>query len=159
MNTKQMTRWGVGPTFTIISLIYAAIVFAIQNIVFSEYRFVIHSTFINVIPGILLIAIGLIIFIIPAFTIDKYFYEGTLCKKGVYAYLRHPIYASWISFIVPGIVILRGSTLGITIPLFMYIIFRVMIRGEENYLIDTFGDEYIEYKSKVWAVFPKLWGK
>ena len=154
-----MTRWGVGPKFTIISLIYAAIVFAIQNIVFSEYRFVIHSTFINVIPGILLIAIGLIIFIIPAFTIDKYFYEGTLCKKGVYAYLRHPIYASWISFIVPGIVILIGSTLGITIPLFMYIIFRVMIRGEENYLIDTFGDEYIEYKSKVWAVFPKLWGK
>jgi protein-S-isoprenylcysteine O-methyltransferase Ste14 len=144
-----MTRWGVGPKFTIISLIYAAIVFAVQNIVFSEYRFVIYSIFINVILGTLLIAIGLVIFLIPAFTIDKYFYEGTLCKKGVYAYLRHPIYASWISFIVPGIVIARGSTLGITIPLFMYIIFRVIIHSEE----------YIEYKSKVWAVFPKLWGK
>jgi len=159
MNTKQMTRWGVGPKFTIISLIYAAIVFAIQNIVFSEYRFVIYSILINTILGILLIVIGLIIFLIPAFTIDKYFYEGTLCKKGVYAYLRHPIYASWISFIVPGIVILRGSTLGITIPIFMYIIFRTLIHIEEQYLIDTFGNEYIEYKSKVWAVFPKLWGK
>ena len=154
-----MTRWGVGPKFMIISLTYAAIIFAIQNIVFSEYRFIIYSTFINTILGILLIVIGLIIFLIPAFTIDRYFYEGTLCKKGVYAHLRHPIYASWISFIVPGSVILRGSMLGITIPIFMYIVFRVLIHSEEKYLIDTFGNEYIEYKSKVWAIFPKLWGK
>jgi protein-S-isoprenylcysteine O-methyltransferase Ste14 len=159
MDTKQMTRWGVGPKFTIISLIYAAIVFAIQNIVFSEYRFVMYSTLINIILGILLIVIGLITFLIPAFTIDKYFYEGKLCKKGVYAYLRHPLYASWISFIVPGIVILRGSTLGITIPIFMYIIFRALIHSEEKYLIDTFCDEYIEYKSKVRTLFPKVWGK
>ena len=154
-----MTRWGVGPKFTIISLIYAAIVFAIQNIIFSEYRFVIYSTSINIILGVLLILIGLFIFLIPAVKIDKYFYEGKLCKKGVYAYLRHPIYASWISFIVPGIVILRGSTLGITIPIFMYLIFRILIPIEEKYLIDLFGDEYIEYKSRIWAVFPKLWGK
>lgn len=159
MNTKQMTRWGVGPKFTVISLIYAAIIFAIQNAVFPEVRFVIYSRLINLTLGILLIVIGVIIFLIPAFTIDKYFYEGKLCKKGVYAYLRHPIYASWISFIVPGIVILRGSTLGITLPLFMYLVFRALIPVEEKYLIDKFGHEYIEYQSKVWAVIPKLWGK
>ncbi len=159
MNTKQMTRWGIGPKFTIISLIYTAIVFAIQNTIFSEFRFVIYSTLINKILGIVLMLIGFIIFLIPAFTIDKYFYEGKLCTKGIYAYLRHPIYASWISFIVPGIVILRGSTLGITIPIFMYIIFRALIPVEEKYLMDKFGDEYLEYQSKVWAVFPKLWGK
>ena len=154
-----MTRWGVGPKFTVISLIYAAIIFAIQNTVFPEARFVIYSRLINLTLGILLIVIGVIIFLIPVFTIDKYFYEGKLCKKGVYAYLRHPIYASWISFIVPGIVILRGSTLGITLPLFMYLVFRALIPVEEKYLIDKFGHEYIEYQSKVWAVIPKLWGK
>lgn len=159
MNTKQMTRWGVGPKFTVISLIYAAIIFAVQNTVFPEVRFVIYSRLINLTLGILLIVIGVIIFLIPTFTIDKYFYEGKLCKKGVYAYLRHPIYASWISFIVPGIVILRGSTLGITLPLFMYLVFRALIPVEEKYLIDKFGHEYIKYQSKVWAVIPKLWGK
>ena len=131
-----MTRWGVGPKFTVISLIYAAIIFAIQNTVFPEARFVIYSRLINLTLGILLIVIGVIIFLIPVFTIDKYFYEGKLCKKGVYAYLRHPIYASWISFITPGIVILRGSTLGITLPLFMYLVFRALIPVEEKYLID-----------------------
>lgn len=154
-----MTRWGVGPKFTIISLIYASIVIATQNILLSEVRFVIYSTLINIILGILLIVIGLILFLIPVFTIDKYFYKGKLCKKGVYAYLRHPIYASWISFIVPGIIILRGSIIGITIPIFMYIIFRVLIPIEEKYLIEKFGDEYIDYKSRIWSVFPKLWGK
>ncbi|MFX0117543.1 MAG: methyltransferase family protein [Candidatus Hodarchaeota archaeon] len=159
MNTKQMARWGIGPKFTIISFIYTAIVFAIQNTFLSEFRFVIYSKFINQILGIVLILIGFIIFLIPAFTIDKYFYEGKLCTKGIYAYLRHPIYASWISFIVPGFVILRGSTLGVTIPIFMYVIFRALIPVEEKYLIDKFGDEYVEYQSRVWAVFPKLWGK
>jgi len=152
-----MTRWGVGPKFAIISLIFAAIVFAIQTIVFPELKFVIYTRLINIIVGIFLIGVGSIIFLIPAFTIDRYFYENKLCKKGVYAYLRHPIYASWISFIVPGIVILRGSILGITIPIFMYIVFRTLIPIEEKYLIEKFGDEYFEYKSNVWAVFPKLW--
>jgi len=157
MNNKQMTRWGVGPKFTIISLIFAVIVFAIQTIVFPELKFIIYTRLINTIVGTFLIGVGLIIFLIPAFTIDRYFYESKLCKKGVYAYLRHPIYASWISFIVPGIVILRGSILGVTIPIFMYIVFRTLIPIEEKYLIEKFGDEYFEYKSKVWAVFPKLW--
>lgn len=159
MKTKPITRWGIGPKFTIISLIYAAIVFAIQNTLLPELRFIIYSTLINKIIGIVLILIGFIIFLIPAFTIDKYFYAGKLCTKGVYAYLRHPIYASWISFIVPGVVILSGSILGITIPIFMYIIFRVLIPVEEKYLLDKFGDEFLHYKAKVWAVFPKLWVK
>jgi len=152
-----MTRWGIGPKFTIVSVIYAAIIFTIQNTIFSEVRFIIYSTSINITLGILLILVGLIIFLIPAFTIDKYIYEGRLCKKGVYAYLRHPIYASWITFIVPGVVILRGSILGITIPIFMHIIFRVLIPVEERHLMNKYGDEYVEYKTKVWAVFPKLW--
>ena len=156
MNNKQMTRWGIGPKFTIISLIYAAIAFVIQNTLLTEFRFVIYSTLINKILGIVLILIGFITFIIPAFKIDKYFNEGKLCTKGVYAYLRHPIYAGWISFITPGFVIFRGSILGITIPIFMYIIFRALIPVEEKYLLDKFGDEYLEYQSKVGAVFPKL---
>ena len=60
---------------------------------------------------------------------------------------------------MPGFVILTGSALGITILIFMYIIFRALIPIEKNYLIDKFGDEYINYKSKVWSVFPKLCGK
>lgn len=151
-----MTRWGVGPRFTVLSLLYAVLVFAVQNTVFSEIRFVIYLKLINMILGILLTVTGFFVFVISAFTVDKYYFKGKLCKKGVYAYLRHPIYGSWISFIMPGIVILRGSALGVTIPIFMYLVYRSLIPIEEKYLIDKFGDEYLDYKSKVWAVFPRL---
>jgi protein-S-isoprenylcysteine O-methyltransferase Ste14 len=154
-----MTRWGIGPKFTIVSVIYAVIIMTVQETIFSEIRFVIYSKSVNIILGVLLISVGLIIFLMPALTIDKYFYAGRLCTKGIYAYLRHPLYASWITLIVPGIVLIRGSVLGLTVPLFMYLIFRVLIPAEERYLLNQFGDEYIAYKSKVGAVFPKLWGR
>jgi protein-S-isoprenylcysteine O-methyltransferase Ste14 len=157
IKSKQMTRWGVGPEFTIISLIYAAIIFAIQNTLLNELRFTVFTRLINHLLAIILIGIGLIVFFMSAWTIDKYYFKSRLCKRGVYAYLRHPIYGSWISFIVPGVIVLRGSILGITIPLFMYFVFRILIPIEENYLLDKFGDEYIEYKSNVWSVFPKIW--
>jgi hypothetical protein len=61
MKTKQMTRWGVGPKFTIISIIYGSIAFFIQELIFSETRFIIYSTKINTMLGILLIVTGFIL--------------------------------------------------------------------------------------------------
>ena len=157
MMNHKMTRWGIGPKFTCISVVYAASVFLLNHIYFPFLRFTLLSNTVNVIVGIILIAIGIPIWVIPAFTINRYFYEGKLCTTGIYSFLRHPIYGAWITFIVPGIVIMRGSVLGISIPLFMYVIFRMLIVHEERYLEMKFGDSYLNYKRQVGAVFPKLW--
>jgi len=106
--------------------------------------------------GILLVIIGLPIFLIPGITIDKYFNKGKLATKGIYGYFRHPIYGSWIVFIVPGIVLIVNSLLGLTVPIFIYIAFKILIVEEEKYLEDKFGEEYFEYKRKVGAIFPKF---
>jgi protein-S-isoprenylcysteine O-methyltransferase Ste14 len=158
MNTN-MTRWGIGPKFTCISVVYAASVFLLNHIYFPFLRFTLLSNTVNVIVGIILIAIGIPIFVIPAFTIDKYFFEGKLCTTGVYAFLRHPIYGAWITFIVPGIVIIRGSLLGLSIPIVMYIVVRMLIVKEEQYLEMKFGKAYVDYTQQVGAVFPRLWKK
>jgi len=42
------------------------------------------------------------------------------------------------------------------IPIFMYIIFKILIIEEEQY-IEKIGEEYLEYKKRVNAVFPKIW--
>jgi protein-S-isoprenylcysteine O-methyltransferase Ste14 len=158
MNT-HITRWGIGPKFTCISVVYAASVFLLNHIYFPFLRFTLFSTTINMIVGSVLVVIGIPIFLLPTFTIDRYFYEGKLCTTGVYAFLRHPIYGAWITWIVPGIVIIRGSMLGISIPIFMYFVFRSLIDKEEKYLEMKFGEEYLDYKRTVGAVFPKLWKK
>jgi protein-S-isoprenylcysteine O-methyltransferase Ste14 len=80
-----------------------------------------------------------------------------LATKGVYAYFRHPIYGSWIVFIIPGIVLIVNSLIGLTIPVFMYIVFKTTIGEEDKYLEEKFGEEYDEYKRKVGSLFPKFW--
>lgn len=46
--------------------------------------------------------------------------------------------------------------MGLTVPVVMYISFRLLIGKEEKLLIDEFGNEYIKYKKKVNAIFPKI---
>jgi len=150
-----MTKRGVGPRFTVISCIYIIIILALDLIVFSNLTFPLPRP-LSLIIGILLVLIGLPIFLVPGITIDKYFNEGKLATKGVYAYFRHPIYGSWIVFIAPGLVLIKNSLLGLTVPFFMYVVFRILIVEEEKYLEEKFGNEYYEYKRKVGAIFPKV---
>jgi protein-S-isoprenylcysteine O-methyltransferase Ste14 len=49
-----------------------------------------------------------------------------------------------------------NSLLGLTVPFFMYGVFKVMIKEEEEYLEDKFGEAYFEYKRKVGSIFPKI---
>ena len=151
-----MTRWGVGPTFACISAVYALVILALNRLYFPALRFTLFAPVVNVTAGILLIAVGITLFLLPAFRIDDYFYKGKLCTTGVYAFVRHPIYAAWITGIIPGVVLIRGSTLGISIPLVMYLVFRILIIKEEAYLAKKFGEEYQAYRRRVGAVFPKF---
>jgi protein-S-isoprenylcysteine O-methyltransferase Ste14 len=153
---NKMTRWGVGPTFARISAVYALLILALNRLYFPALRFTLFAPVVNVTAGILLIAVGITLFLLPAFRIDDYFYKGKLCTTGVYAFVRHPIYAAWITGIIPGVVLIRGSILGISIPLVMYLVFRILIIKEEAYLAKKFGEEYQAYRRRVGAVFPKF---
>jgi protein-S-isoprenylcysteine O-methyltransferase Ste14 len=69
--------------------------------------------------------------------------------NGWFRYTRNPMYLGIVLGCV-GLAILLGS-LGAWLPLPEFIlILRVrFIRGEEALLEDTFGEEYLRYKSKV----------
>jgi protein-S-isoprenylcysteine O-methyltransferase Ste14 len=153
----MMTRWGVGPKFTLISAIYFAAILTAHFIFLNDLTFTIISHHVNLILGIVLIILGLTIFLLGGHVIDKYFTTERLCTTGVYAFMRHPIYGAWIVYIVPGIIIIMGSIIGITIPIFMYCVYKILIVKEERYLEAKYGREYLEYASKVGALFPKIW--
>lgn len=158
---KQMTARGVGPMFTLISVIYTAVIFVI-HFVWLPHLSLPLPRFISLPIGILLVAIGLPIYVLPGVKIDRYFNQGKLATEGIYAYIRHPIYGSWIVFILPGVAFIIDSLLALTISLFMYGVFRILIGEEEKYLEQKFGDEYFEYKRRVGSIFPKfktLWQK
>jgi protein-S-isoprenylcysteine O-methyltransferase Ste14 len=39
----------------------------------------------------------------------------------------------------------------------MYFIFRLLIKDEEIFLLNKYGEQYREYKNQVGLLFPMIW--
>ncbi len=104
--------------------------------------------------GIALILFGVPFFIISVKSVSRAYNADALVTDGIFRCCRHPLYASWVVFIVPGIVFLTKSWMALTTPIFMYLILRKLVRKEELYLENVFGSEYIAYKKEVPDIFP-----
>jgi protein-S-isoprenylcysteine O-methyltransferase Ste14 len=109
--------------------------------------------------GIILILIGISFDIVAIVTVMRAFNKGTLITKGIFGICRHPVYAGWVVFIVPGIVLLVNSWIALSIPLVMYFFLRILVIKEDTYLEKTFGNEYHIYKKRIPAVLPIGWIK
>lgn len=150
-----MTLLGVGLKFAITSIIFATLVFFTHFLWMPHLTIPIPRVFTQIF-GILLMIMGVPIYLISGLSIHKYFNEGKLATKGIYGYIRHPVYGSWIVFIIPGIVLLLNSLIGLTVPIFMYVVFKILIVKEDKYLEDKFGEEFFKYKKRVGEIFPKI---
>ena len=62
-------------------------------------------------------------------------------------------------FNVPAIVLSVATWVGLLVPLLMYVALLGLARGEERWLLDTFGDDYRRYRARTPAVFPLLWAR
>jgi protein-S-isoprenylcysteine O-methyltransferase Ste14 len=151
---KKMSRWGIGPFFASLSLIYGLITILISRYYDPLFKIVFIQRQILEIAGIALIIIGIPFFIISVFTVMKAYNADKLVMKGAFRCCRHPLYASWVVFIVPGIVLLFGNWISLTTPLFMYITLRILVRKEELYLENRFGKEYFNYRNRVPCILP-----
>ncbi|MGD8538507.1 MAG: isoprenylcysteine carboxylmethyltransferase family protein [Candidatus Aminicenantes bacterium] len=152
---KRMTLIGVGLKFALISVVYTIIIINLHFMWTPHLSFPIPRL-LTLVLGVLLLIIGTPIYLTAGLTIHKYFHDGKLATTGIYAYFRHPIYGAWIVFIMPGIVLLLNSLIGLSIPIFMYVLFRILIVKEDKYLEERFGEEFIDYKNRVGEIFPKL---
>jgi protein-S-isoprenylcysteine O-methyltransferase Ste14 len=73
----------------------------------------------------------------------------SLVQDGPFYYSRNPGYLS-LTMIYAGIAVLRNALWAILfLPLVLFVIQREVIGREERYLERTFGEEYLDYKSRV----------
>lgn len=154
-----MTRWGVGPMFASLSIIYGLFMIMLSRHFepLLEINFIPHRLLATV--GILLILIGIPFNIVAIVIVTRAFNAGNLVTGGIFGMCRHPLYAAWVVFIVPGIMLLVNSWIGLTTPPVMYFILRILVKKEEIYLEKMFGDKYLAYKKRVPAVLPIGWLK
>lgn len=155
--SDAMTRFGVGPEFSLLSAGCLIVATGLRLAWPDLFRidFVPYKLLVTI--GVVLIAIGLPFYIMAVMTVMKAFDAGRLCTHSVFRCCRHPVYASWVVFLVPGIVLLMNSWVGLIVPVVMYVLLRLLVRREEAYLEQRFGDEYRAYRDRVPAVAPLGW--
>lgn len=79
----------------------------------------------------------------------------SLVTDGVYAWIRHPIYASFWLIIIAQPLLVQHWIFGFSgIPTFA-LLFFLRLRREEGMMINAFGDQYRDYMREVGGVIPK----
>ena len=77
-----------------------------------------------------------------------------LSKKGVYGFVRHPIYTAIVYHIPILCALSWGSYLILLFLPVHHIIWGKLVEREEKYLVDIFGQEYLDYMNEVPRFIP-----
>lgn len=156
MNEKKMTILGVGGKLFLGTVAFFVPLAIVNARFFPHLRFQIVSPLITTLVAILCIATGVAVLACSAAQVTKAFSEGKLVTTGIYAVVRNPLYSAWIVFIIPGIVIISRQALWSLVPVFMYVLCKVLIKEEDLYLEQKFGQNYRQYKEEVPELIPRF---
>jgi protein-S-isoprenylcysteine O-methyltransferase Ste14 len=156
---NKMTFWGVGPNYTLFSAAYCILTVAVSKYFDPFFKIDIVPYSILSTIAIILILLGIPFYMISLVTVKRAFAAGRLVTEKTFGMCRHPVYSAWILFFVPGIMLLANTWLGLTSPLVMAFLLRILVKKEEVYLENAFGNEYLTYKERVPMVLPIGWFK
>ena len=79
-----------------------------------------------------------------------------LVTTGIYGIVRHPIYAAFL-YAITGLIFIANNLILIILPVIYWLILSLaMIKTEEKWLIDLYGDDYLNYSKKVNRFIPKV---
>jgi methanethiol S-methyltransferase len=105
--------------------------------------------------GVMLIVASFRQISLKAFLGLKSIQSTNLVTDGLHGYVRHPIYTGTILLMLGMVVAVPSSAvLTSTIAIFLYL--PIGIYFEEKKLIQEFGQEYLDYKSAVKAIIPRV---
>lgn len=149
-----ISRWGIGPKWVLCCALGAVPLFIINAVWPGALAIHLVPRPVLQVVGCVLLLAGVPFLVMALWVLHRGFSHGKLFTSGVYGLCRHPIYASWIVFLVPGILLLVGSWAFLLLPPLMYASLRFLVREEEAWLAATFQDEYRAYRRRVPAVFP-----
>ena len=155
-----MSRWGIGPRTFVPSFTYTFAAWAATSAWPGVFQL---RSLPGVVPtvGAVLTALGLLLWIVGAVTVMRAYNRDQLVTSGVFALVRHPVYAAWITLAFPGLALLMRSWPMLLTPWIAYAIFRRLIHCEDEYLEQRFGQPYLDYRRRVNELIPipRFWQK
>jgi protein-S-isoprenylcysteine O-methyltransferase Ste14 len=82
-----------------------------------------------------------------------------LCTQGAYRWVRHPLYASFISLGAPGLAVFLNHWIDLLWVVALHLLWHLVIVFEEKNMVAQFGDEYLTYAKRTGRFVPRLWRK
>ena len=79
-----------------------------------------------------------------------------LITKGIYAVIRHPMYASQWLWVIAQPLLLQNWIAGLVDLLIFIPFYLLRVQAEEKMMIEKFGEEYRSYMGRTGAVLPKI---
>jgi protein-S-isoprenylcysteine O-methyltransferase Ste14 len=158
MDENHLPVFGIGPY-----LILTIGIITITSSISSHYHLIPvykinELNMVFLILGTVLIILG-ILFWISAVLISRILKEvenNNLITTGIYAYVRHPVYAAFL-YIATGLILISQNILLFFLPVIFWAFLTVaMMKTEEKWLIDKYGEDYIDYSKKVNRFIPKV---
>ena len=107
--------------------------------------------------GVILLALGIVLWLICYLQVSKAYAKGMLLTKGCYSRVRHPIYAIWGFLILPGFSLVVGGFM-LLLPVIYWLSVLAFIGEEEKELEGRFGEEWKGYARRTGRFLPRRAG-
>ena len=104
--------------------------------------------------SIICLLFWLILFIYSFISLPNKQKGNILITNGVYTYIRHPLYATFLVFFYLSLVFYFQSYLVFIAQIFSIIIAGKIVNKEEIFMRNLFGKEYVEYSQKTRKFIP-----
>lgn len=83
--------------------------------------------------------------------------EHQLIDQGVYARIRHPIYAAFFLYGIGQLLLLSNMIAGPAFLIFFTVLFALRVNREEKMMLDQFGDQYFQYMKRTKRILPYVY--
>ena len=153
---KKMSVLGIGPVYVISCLIITILSIYISEKGFLNSGKVYELKGFMLLIGAVCITLGIVLWIKAVISqkMVKVIKNNKLLTTGVYSIVRNPVYSAFY-FVLTGLLLIEANLWLLMLPILFWIYMTVLLKlTEEKWLLDTFGEEYIKYCSKVNRVFP-----
>ena len=153
---NHLPVFGIGPYLIgfIAVLSISAIMLSFENAI-PNYP---TNRILMAVIGVILIICGLIFWLSAVLRsrIDDSIRNNQLLTTGIYGVVRHPIYAAFL-YAITGFIFIANNLILLILPVMFWLILTLaMIKTEEKWLFELYGDDYLNYSKKVNRFIPKV---
>ena len=149
MRKRKMPRKIIPPAYLLTSLLLMFVLdryFPVKNIVTSTFNY--SGIFIGL-CGITLTANGALSFKRAGTAIKPFETSTILVTDKLYRFTRNPMYLGMVLILIGMAIYLGSLTPYLVVPVFFLIMQECFIKHEEPFLENIFGEEYLDYKTRV----------